>query len=150
MPPRWARVFTGEGQIAAQTAAQDNLNALMALGPTACSAFRLALSRALREGTSAQTALTSCLIAQAEAECALPARIGDYTDFYIGIHHATSVGKLFRPDSPLQPSYKWVPIGYHGRRSSIVVSGTPVRRPSGQTKGSADRPDFGPSQKLDY
>ncbi len=143
-------IFTGESQIAAQAAAQDNLNALMALGPTAWSSLRLALSRALRDGTSAQTTLTSCLIAQAEAEYALPARIGDYTDFYIGIHHATSVGKLFRPDSPLLPNYKWVPIGYHGRRSSIIVSGTPVRRPTGQTKGSADRPEFGPSQKLDY
>lgn len=104
----------------------------------------------MRKGAPAQISLASCLLAQAEAEYALPARIGDYTSFYIGIQHATAVGKLFRPDSPPLPNYKWVPIGYHGRRSSIVVSGTPVRRPSGQTKGSADRPDFGPSQKLDY
>ena len=73
------------------------------------------------------------------ADCTmhLPAHIGDYTDFYVGIHHATNVGKLFRPDNPLLPNYKYVPIGYHGRASSIVPSGTPIRRPNGQRK----RPD---------
>jgi fumarylacetoacetase len=122
----------------------------MALGPLAWSALRLTLSRALREGSAARTTLEPCLVAQAEAEYTLPARIGDYTDFYTGIHHATTVGKLFRPDNPLMPNYKWVPIGYHGRSSSIVVSGQPIRRPLGQTKGAADTPQFGPSQRLDY
>lgn len=145
-----AGVFEGEAQAAAQAANADSLNALMALGPRAWSALRLALSRALREGAAAQRALEPCLITQADAEFELPARIGDYTDFYIGIHHATAVGKLFRPDNPLLPNYKWVPIGYHGRASSVVVSGTPIRRPLGQTKGSADTPEFGPSQRMDY
>jgi fumarylacetoacetase len=81
----------------------------------------------------------------------LPARVGDYTDFYVGIHHATNVGKQFRPDNPLLPNYKHVPIGYHGRASSICPSGVAVRRPNGQRKApDADAPSFGPSQRLDY
>ena len=85
------------------------------------------------------------------AQFALPVEIGDYTDFYASIHHATNVGKLFRPDQPLLPNYKWVPIGYHGRASSIVVSGTPVKRPNGQTKPpSAEAPTFGPSKQMDF
>jgi len=142
--------FTGDAETAARAASGDSLNALMALGPAAWSALRLALSRALREGAAARALLESCLVAQADAEYTVPARIGDYTDFYTGIHHATTVGKLFRPDNPLMPNYKWVPIGYHGRASSIVVSGQPIRRPRGQTKGAADTPQFGPSQRLDY
>jgi fumarylacetoacetase len=87
------------------------------------------------------------------AECVLhlPARVGDYTDFYVGIHHATNVGKVFRPDNPLLPNYKHVPIGYHGRSSSIVPSGTPVRHPSGQLKDpQSPAPTFGLSRRLDY
>lgn len=81
----------------------------------------------------------------------LAAQIGDYTDFYVGIHHATNIGKVFRPDNPLLPNYKHVPIGYHGRASSIVVSGTPVKRPRGQTKPDTSMlPDFGPTRRLDY
>ena len=81
----------------------------------------------------------------------LPARIGDYTDFYVGIHHATNVGKLFRPDNPLLPNYKYVPIGYHGRASSVVPSGTPIRRPNGQRKRPDEAaPSFGPCRNLDY
>ncbi len=145
-------VFSGDAAKAAQAAATDSLNALMALGPAAWSALRLALSRALREGSATQGMLEAGLVSQADAEYTVPARIGDYTDFYTGIHHATTVGKLFRPDNPLLPNYKWVPIGYHGRSSSIVVSGTPIRRPLGQTKGAAIAiaPQFGPSQHLDY
>ncbi|HRO59610.1 MAG TPA: fumarylacetoacetase [Burkholderiaceae bacterium] len=145
-----ADVFSGEAANAAQAAGGDRLNALMALGPRAWSALRLALSRALREGAEARAALEPTLVEQAQAEFTVPAHIGDYTDFYIGINHATAVGKLFRPDNPLLPNYKWVPIGYHGRASSIVVSGHPVRRPLGQTKGSDDTPQFGPCQRLDY
>jgi fumarylacetoacetase len=140
----------GDAAGPAQAAAGDSLNALMALGPAASSALRLALSRALREGSAARAMLQPCLVAQADVEYKLPARVGDYTDFYTGIHHATTVGMLFRPDNPLMPNYKWVPIGYHGRSSSIVVSGQPIRRPLGQTKGAADTPQFGPSQRLDY
>jgi fumarylacetoacetase len=143
-------VFVGDAAEAAKAASGDSLNALMALGPAAWSALRLALSRALREGAATRTMLESCLVAQADAQYTVPARIGDYTDFYTGIHHATTVGKLFRPDNPLLPNYKWVPIGYHGRSSSIVVSGHPIRRPLGQTKGNAETPQFGPSQRLDY
>jgi len=135
---------------AAEATTGDSLNAFMALGQPAWSALRLDLSRALRVGAAAQENLKACLLAQADAEYAVPARIGDYTDFYVGVHHATAIGKLFRPDNPLMPNYKWVPIGYHGRSSSVVVSETPIRRPVGQTKGDADKPDFGPSQKLDY
>ncbi len=81
----------------------------------------------------------------------LPARVGDYTDFYVGIHHATNVGKLFRPDNPLLPNYKYVPIGYHGRASTIGISGESVRRPNGQTlPPGASEPNFGPSRRLDY
>ena len=81
----------------------------------------------------------------------MPAQVGDYTDFYVGIHHATNVGKLFRPDNPLMPNYKWVPIGYHGRASSLRVSGAPVRRPNGQRKyPDKPEPSLGPSERLDY
>jgi fumarylacetoacetase len=92
-----------------------------------------------------------CLFDRAAATPHLPAAIGDYTDFYVGIHHATNVGKVFRPDNPLLPNYKHVPIGYHGRASSIRPSGVPVVRPNGQRKAAdADAPVFGPSQRLDY
>jgi fumarylacetoacetase len=91
------------------------------------------------------------LIPMGEVSMQLPAEIGDYTDFYASIHHATNVGRLFRPDNPLLPNYKWMPIAYHGRASSIVVSGSPVRRPSGQAKDAeSDMPRFGPSRSLDY
>lgn len=133
---------------AAALAARDSLNALMGAGPAAWSALRLALSRLLRGDA---TPLPSALVAQADAEYALPAHIGDYTDFYTSIHHATAVGKLFRPDNPLLPNYKWVPIGYHGRSSTIGVSGQAFPRPRGQLRGADDaEPVFAPSRKLDY
>ena len=81
----------------------------------------------------------TCWCAQADAEMLLPAAVGDYTDFYASVFHATNVGKMLRPDNPLLPNYKWVPIGYHGRASSLVVSGTPVERPSGQTRAGRRR-----------
>ena len=129
----------------------SSLNALMALTPAAWSALRLALSRLLRSGSAHQTELAACLVPQAQAEYDVPAVIGDYTDFYTSIHHATTIGKLFRPDNPLLPNYKWVPIGYHGRASSIAISGQQFRRPVGQTKApDADLPTFGPCKRLDY
>jgi fumarylacetoacetase len=95
--------------------------------------------------------LQNCLLAQSLAEYSLPAQIGDYTDFYTSIHHATAVGKLFRPDNPLLPNYKWVPIGYHGRSSSIGVSGQQFHRPVGQTMPpTATEPVFGPAKRMDY
>ena len=91
------------------------------------------------------------LIGQTEARMHVPCLIGDYTDFYVGIHHATNVGKQFRPDNPLLPNYKYVPIGYHGRASSVRASGEPVIRPSGQRKApDADVPEYGPNRRLDY
>ncbi|MCX7218323.1 MAG: fumarylacetoacetase [Burkholderiales bacterium] len=129
----------------------DKLNGLMNLSAASWSQLRLALSRALRLGASAQAALQGCLLAQSEAEYALPAQIGDYTDFYTSIHHATAIGKLLRPDNPLLPNYKWVPIGYHGRSSSIAVSGQQFRRPLGQTMPpGASAPVFGPAKRMDY
>jgi fumarylacetoacetase len=146
-----AGAFAGEAAAAAMHCAGPTLNGFMAMGPGAWSALRLALSRALREGSPMQGKLTACLVPQAHAECAVPAAIGDFTDFYASVHHATTVGKLFCPDNPLLPNYKWVPIGYHGRASSIGVSGQSFRRPVGQTlpKG-AESPVFGPSRRLDY
>jgi fumarylacetoacetase len=131
--------------------AAGDLAAFMALGPGARRGLRAVLSVALREGSDRRAALEACLVPQSAAEFALPCRIGDYTDFYTGIHHATAVGKLFRPDNPLLPNYQWVPIGYHGRASSIVVSGTPVRRPLGQLKGPDDAtPRLASTQRLDH
>ncbi|WP_326542108.1 fumarylacetoacetase [Pseudorhodoferax sp.] len=128
-----------------------DMNALMAALPAARQALRAQLSEGLREGSAQQAAWSRALVPQSQAEYTVPCRIGDYTDFYTGIHHATAVGKLFRPDQPLMPNYKWVPIGYHGRASSIVVSGQSFKRPQGQTiaPGAAE-PSFGPCKRLDY
>ncbi|MCE4546031.1 MULTISPECIES: fumarylacetoacetase [unclassified Caballeronia] len=131
--------------------AAGDLNAFMTSGPQARSIVRRALSAALAQGSAQQAALIECLVPQADVELALPCRIGDYTDFYISVHHATTIGKQFRPDNPLLPNYKWVPIGYHGRASSIQPSGKSFHRPVGQTKApDADAPAFGPSKRLDY
>ena len=131
--------------------AASSLNALMALGPEAAVALRRALSSLLRSGSAHAGALAAALVPQEQAEFAVPARIGDYTDFYTSIHHATAVGRLFRPEQPLLPNYKWVPIAYHGRASSIGVSGQSVRRPHGQLMPrGAERPHLAPSERLDY
>ncbi len=129
---------------------RGDLAGFMALGDAAWRAVRVAVSRALRSGSVLQQALAGCLVAQADVQMLLPCRIGDYTDFYTGIHHATAVGRLFRPDNPLLPNYKWMPIGYHGRASSIVPSGRPVRRPRAQIRADAQDPRFAPTQRLDY
>ncbi|OWQ93414.1 fumarylacetoacetase [Roseateles aquatilis] len=129
------------------------LNPLMSVGPDFRRQLRHELVAALNADagpTSSQT-LAPALTPLADVELTLPCRISDYTDFYTGIHHATTVGKLFRPDNPLLPNYKWVPIGYHGRASSIGVSGQTFRRPVGQTKApDAETPSFGPCKRLDY
>lgn len=146
-----AGVFSGLAQDAAVAASADSLNAFMAMGPAAWSALRTALSDALRMGSAREAALRACLVPQADAEYALPARVGDYTDFYTSVYHATNIGKQFRPDNPLLPNYKWVPIGYHGRASSLVVSGTGLHRPVGQSMPpGASEPAFGPCKRLDY
>ena len=143
-------VFQGDAQRAVQAAIGEKLNDLMALGPRFWSALRLALSRALRVGSDQQAALEQCLVPQSQAEHDVPARIGDYSDFYTSIHHAANVGKLFRPDNPLLPNYKWVPIGYHGRASSVGVSGQSFHRPKGQLMPpGASQPALGPSKRLD-
>jgi len=131
--------------------AAGDLNALMASGIDARRTLRQALSQALTEGSMQGPFLEFCLVPQAHAEMSLPCHIGEYTDFYTGIHHAMAVGKLFRPDQPLLPNYKWVPIGYHGRTSSIRVSGHGFVRPKGQIRLEVDAPPvFGPCRRLDY
>ncbi len=144
-------LFEGKAREAAQAASGATLNAFLSLGARMRQTLRSRLSELLAQDSPEQDRLEACLHAAAECTLRLPARIGDYTDFYVGIHHATNVGKQFRPDNPLLPNYKYVPIGYHGRASSIRPSGVPVRRPRGQAKpAEAGVPDFGPSQRLDY
>lgn len=139
-----------DAQAALQAAAQSRLNAFMAMGSQAWSTLRLALSRALRTGAAEQAQLQTCLVPQAEVEYTVPTQVGDYTDFYTSVHHATNVGKLFRPDNPLMENYKWVPIGYHGRASSLRVSGVDFRRPSGQLRAPGAEPALKPCARLDY
>jgi fumarylacetoacetase len=127
------------------------LNGLAAMGRQAARRLRRELSRALSVKTRQKKRLQKHLVPMKQAELFLPVAIGDYSDFYTGIHHATNIGRLLRPDNPLLPNYKWVPIGYHGRSSSIVVSGTGVRRPRGQLKPpDAPAPIYAPSKRLDY
>lgn len=134
-------------QIACST---SSLNSLMALGRTASSGLRQQLSQFL-SAAHTPPAASNLLVPMVAAELLLPATIGDYTDFYASIFHATTVGKLFRPDNPLLPNYKYVPIAYHGRASSIVPSGTPIQRPEGQRKAPNEPvPTFAPCQMLDY
>jgi fumarylacetoacetase len=143
------------GAPAAAACAQPSLNALMSLGRPHVTALRQAVSEALRAGAAPtrrdRDRAERVLVPQSDAELFVPAEVGDYTDFYASVHHATNVGAMFRPDQPLLPNYKWVPIGYHGRASSLVPGGAPVRRPSGQRKGPAEpAPAYGPSRMLDY
>jgi fumarylacetoacetase len=131
--------------------AAGDLAGYMAAGRAAWRAVRAALSEALSEGSVHGPFLENALVPQAEVEYALPCTIGDYTDFYASIHHATAVGRLFRPDNPLLPNYQWVPIGYHGRSSSIVVSGRGLRRPLGQIKpADASPPVLRESRRVDF
>jgi fumarylacetoacetase len=130
---------------------EPTLNPLMALGQEAASRLRSSLSKALRDGSARATELAADLVPQSDAEFSLPAVIGDYTDFYASIHHATTVGRQLRPDEPLLPNYRWIPIAYHGRSSSIRVSEHAFPRPVGQrfVKGAA-APDVGPTRRLDF
>ncbi|MCI1191746.1 fumarylacetoacetase [Calidifontimicrobium sp. SYSU G02091] len=143
-------LLAGDAQRACAAAAQPVLNDFLALGPGAWRALRHGLFALFADGGAAQPHADALLVPQAQAALALPLRIGDYTDFYTSIHHALNIGKLFGiPD--VSPNFRWLPIAYHGRASSVVVSGTPVRRPMGQIKPpGADAPVFAPCQWLDY
>ncbi len=127
------------------------LNSLMGLGPARWTALRRAIFQLLRADSPRRTPAAECLRPMRDVAMVLPAAIANYTDFYASVHHAANVGSLFRPENPLLPNYKWVPIGYHGRASTVVVSGTDVRRPRGQWKPSAaEAPHYAPARKLDY
>lgn len=150
-----AGVFDGQALEAAKAASVSSLNAFFALGASARKALRGALMDLLAEGSAQRERLQgmgeSLLQPMDRCQMHLPAKVGDYTDFYVGIHHANNVGKLFRPDNPLLPNYKYVPIGYHGRASTVDVSGATVKRPNGQTMPpGATEPSFGPSKRLDH
>jgi len=150
-----AGFFSGDAQRAARACAAPELNGFMALGGHYWSALRRAVSRLLAVDPAGRSleprASPRVLVPATEVELLLPAAIGDYTDFYASLHHATNVGSMLRPENPLLPNYKWVPIGYHGRASSIVPSGAPIRRPEGQTRdGTSGPPAFGPTRRLDY
>lgn len=140
---------------AADACTEPSLNRLMELGRSTWTALRAQVSGLLASDSPVARSRSDLagriLVPMADAELLVPACIGDYSDFYASVHHATNVGSMFRPDNPLLPNYKWVPIGYHGRASSIVASGTPVRRPQGQIKSAeADRPVYAASRALDY
>ncbi len=146
-------LLQGDAQAALQLAAQPVLNAFMAAGPAAWRTLRHALFAALHTDApvATQQALRACLIPLAEVEHALPAHIGDYTDFYTSIHHALNVGRLLFPDKPLTPNFQWLPIAYHGRASSVVPSGTDFHRPHGQAlPPGASAPVYTPCTRLDY
>jgi fumarylacetoacetase len=148
-----AGLCDGETGTAFEACTDTALNRLLALGPSAWSGLRRRVSELLREDRrrTFQKVVEPCLVPMAETIMEMPAVVGDYTDFYASIFHATNVGSMFRPDEPLLPNYKYVPIGYHGRASSIVKSGTPVRRPVGQSKPeSAGEPIVRPTRRLDY
>jgi len=150
-----ANLWSGKARDVARWCDRPNLNELMKAPKESLSQFRARLSELLA-GTPGDNSVINplppgALVPMSEVEMFPPADIGDYTDFYASIYHATNVGKLFRPDSPLFPNYKYVPIGYHGRASSIVISGTEVTRPAGQSLPTgAKAPSFGPTQMLDY
>ena len=148
-------LLTGLAAEAAAACAAGVLNPLMSLGPAPRRALRAALVDVLRHdsdtGRRARSLRSELLASAADVEPLVPADIGDYSDFYASVHHATNLGSMFRPDNPLLPNYKHVPIGYHGRASSIVPSGQGIVRPNGQTKVETDAaPTFGPTNRLDY
>ena len=146
-------VLQGAAADALRLAAQPTLNAFMAAGQPAWRALRQALFDALHQGAApaVQQAVRACLIPLVEVEYTLPTRIGDYTDFYTSIHHALNVGRLIFPDKPLTPNFQWLPIAYHGRASSVVISGTDFHRPHGQAlPPGAEAPVYTPCTRLDY
>lgn len=146
-------LLNGQARAACDLAAQPKLNALMAAGPPAWQALRHGVFALLKSDAPASTqhAVQACLMPQAQAEYSLPTQIGDYTDFYTSIHHARNVGRVIRPDDPLTPNFVWLPIAYHGRASSVVISGTPFKRPNGQAfPANSKAPVYTPCTRLDY
>ena len=150
-----AGFFDDLGPVVRDVLQSWSLNALLSLGRAEARAVRHVASRLLRanspEGARAAAMRDALLVGMDHVSMRVPAEIGDYTDFYSSVYHATNVGAMFRPESPLLPNYKYVPVGYHGRASSIVASGTAIRRPSGQARPDPSAPPaFGPSKSLDY
>ncbi|MDO8768717.1 MAG: fumarylacetoacetase [Burkholderiaceae bacterium] len=146
-----AGAFCGDMQMAASAAGASELNAFMAMGKPVWSAFRAELSRVLGKDAPEADKLAACLVPQAQAEYALPARVGDYSDFFTSYDHMVNMGRLFLPDNPALPQFKWLPIAYHGRASTIEISGTDFQRPWGQGRSpGAANPCFAPTQRLDY
>jgi fumarylacetoacetase len=148
-----AELFAGLAKAAAQACAGSTLNDFMAMGPTAWRALRHALFSTLRHDADPHITgkLKNCLLPQVEAEHAVPASVTNYTDFFTSIHHARNTGRLIKPDDPLTPNFQWLPIAYHGRASSVVVSGTPFHRPMGQAMPpGAKAPVYGPCTRLDF
>jgi fumarylacetoacetase len=144
-------LFAGDAARGILAGAEASLNSLMRLGMPIWRATRQALFENLLEGSAGRGQLERCLVERREAEYSVPANIGDYTDFYTSIHHAAAVGRMLRPDNPLTANYKWLPIGYHGRSSSIGVSGQNFHRPMGQRlPAGSTAPALGPSLRLDY
>jgi fumarylacetoacetase len=136
---------------AAQSCAAPFLNPLMALGPQAWSALRLGLSRALSADHGKAAQLAPYLIPMAQTHIHMPVAFRNFTDFFASVFHATNAGRMFRPDNPLMPNYKYVPVAYHSRASSVRITGTPVRRPRGQRKAPNEAvPSYGPSRNLDF
>jgi fumarylacetoacetase len=144
-------LISGSAEQVLVACSESSFNNLLELGADAWSLLRHSVFRLLREDTKEANKLRNICVGQAGAQFALPARIGDYTDFYASVHHATAVGKLFRPDNPLLPNYKWVPVAYHGRASSIRVSEQQIQRPMGQILAAgADQPELLATRRLDY
>jgi fumarylacetoacetase len=143
--------FDGPAAEAARACGAPFLNVLMSLGPPAWSALRLGLSRGLAAENAGSSRLRSCLVPMAQANMRMPVAFRNFTDFFASIFHASNAGRMFRPDNPLMPNYKYVPVAYHSRASSVRISGTPVKRPNGQRKGANEAaPSFGPSRHLDF
>ncbi|SHM51430.1 fumarylacetoacetate hydrolase [Roseovarius litoreus] len=145
-----AGAFAGLDAESRAALGQPLLNDVMALDVSQRRALRAALSEALREGASEAAVLEPCLVPQAEAEYAMPAHVGDFSDFYSSLYHATNVGAQFRPNNPILPNFRYIPVAYDARASAVAVSGAPLVRPSGQLKFDAAEPVFAPCRMLDY
>jgi fumarylacetoacetase len=144
-------LLTGVDEVTLDACQENQLNMLMSVGLARWSALRKAIFLMLREDFAERDEVAKKLLPARNVQMCLPCAIGGYTDFYASIFHARNNGALLRPDNPLLPNYRWVPIGYNGRASSIVLSGTPIKRPNGQTRTpDSEAPQFGPSKRLDY
>ena len=139
--------------VACKVAARDTLNEFMGLGLSAWRSLRRSLFHLLLADAPATTQdkLRACMVPLASARMQLPVEVRNYTDFYTSWHHAYNVGKVVRPDSPVTENFRWLPIAYHGRASSVVASGTPFHRPMGQARApGAPAPVYGPCRRLDF